>query len=291
MGEFYSLAAALLWAFAIILFKKSGETVSPFSLNLFRVGVSSILFLFLLTALREPLWKRAPLDDYLILFASGIIGIAVSDTLFHMSLNIVGAGITGIIGCLYAPFIIITAFILIGERIGAWQILGMVFVISGVVIISGHKPPEGTTTRMLVLGILWGVLAMATLAVGIVIAKPVLNDSPVLWATAMRQIGCLAVMLPVALISPGRGRILSVFRPVRTWKYTLGGTVIGSFFALIMWIAGMKYTEAGTAAILNQTAIIYVLIFASVFLKEPFTVRKVIASVMSIAGIVIVIMA
>jgi drug/metabolite transporter (DMT)-like permease len=34
-----------------------------------------------------------------------------------------------------------------------------------------------------------------------------------------------------------------------------------------------------------------VLIFASIFLKEPFTVRKVIASVLAIAGIVMVTLA
>ena len=50
----------------------------------------------------------------------------------------------------------------------------------------------------------------------------------------------------------------------------------------------MKYSLAGPAAILNQTSSIYVLIFASIFLNEPFTARKVVASVLAIAGIAMV---
>jgi drug/metabolite transporter (DMT)-like permease len=104
----------------------------------------------------------------------------------------------------------------------------------------------------------------------------------------MRQIGALIVMVPVALALPSRRKIFSLFRPARNWKYTVPGTFLGSYFALIFWVAGMKYTSAGPAAILNQTSSIYILILASIFLKEPFTMRKVIASVLAITGIVMV---
>ncbi len=50
----------------------------------------------------------------------------------------------------------------------------------------------------------------------------------------------------------------------------------------------MKYTQAGSAAILNQTSSIFVLILASIFLHEAFTRRKFVASVLAIGGIVLV---
>ncbi len=290
MGELYALICSVIWAVAVILFKKSGETISPFSLNLFRVVVSCILLVVTLLVCGEPLWSGAPFRDYLILFLSGIIAIAISDTLFHLSLNVVGAGITAIVDCLYSPFVVLTAFLLIGERLGPWQFTGMALVISGVFAAARHKPPTGVTTRRLVIGIIYGVFAMVTLAFGIVIAKPVLNRSPVLWATAMRQIGCVIVMIPSALVSRRRREIFSVFRPARNWKFSLSGTVVGSYLSLIFWIAGMKYAKAGTAAILNQTSTIYVLIFASAFLKEPFTLRKGIAAALAVAGIIMVTM-
>lgn len=290
MGEFFSLASALVWAGAVILFKRSGETVSPFALNLFRVGISCVLFIVTLFVLGESFWGRAPAEDYLILFASGIIAIALSDTFFHKCLNIVGAGINAIVDCMYSPFAVLFAYIIVGERIGAWQYAGMVLIILGVVVASRHEPPPGVTRQKLIVGVLWGVLSMVTLAFGIVIAKPVLNRSPVIWVAAMRQFGCIAAMLPVALISSRRREIFSTFRPSRTWRFSLPGTILGSFLALMMWIAGMKYTKASIAAILNQTTTIHILIFASIFLKEQFTIRKVAAAALAVGGIVMVIL-
>ncbi|UCF05506.1 MAG: DMT family transporter [bacterium] len=290
MGEIYALICALLWSCAVILFKKSGETISPYSLNLFRVSISSVLFTITLLVLRQPFITGAPLTDYLILFASGIFAIAVSDTLFHMSLNIVGAGITAIVDCLYSPFIVLTAYLMIAERLGPWQFAGMALIILGVFVAARHEPPPGITPRRLVIGVLYGVLAMATLAFGIVIAKPVLNRSPVMWATAMRQFGTLAALLPVALISRRRRTIFSVFKPHRAWRFSLSGTLMGSYLSLVFWIAGMKYTLAGIAAIINQTSTIFIIIFATIFLKERFTRRKAAAAALAVAGILMVTM-
>lgn len=289
MGELYALVAAVIWAFAVILFKKSGETVPPFALNLYRALVSCVLVLVTMLVMRESLISGAPLRDYLILFLSGIIGIAISDTLFHRSLNVVGAGITAIVDCLYSPLVVIIAYLAIGERFGPWQVVGMLFIIVAVIFAARHDPPPGTTRRQLIVGVLWGVLAMLTLAIGIVIAKPVLNRSPVLWATSMRLFGCVAVMLPIGLLSRGRRDVLRAFTPSRSWRFTLSGAVV-AYTALVIWIAGMKYTQAGIAAILNQTNTIYVLLFASLFLGEPFTRRKLVAAALALAGILMVTM-
>jgi drug/metabolite transporter (DMT)-like permease len=287
-GEFFALSSAGVWAVAVILFKKSGETVRPFALNLFRITIATVLLALTMIIAGKDAWHRAPLIDYLILFASGIIAIGISDTLFHLCLNIVGAGINAIVDCTYSPLVVVFAYFLIDERLGPWQFAGMAFVIAGVVVAARHEPPPGISTRRLVVGVIYGLLSMATLAFGIVIAKPVLNRSPVLWATTMRQVGSLLGMLPIALVLRRRREIFSVFKPVRVWKYSLTGTILGSYLALIMWIAGMKYTKTGIAAILNQSTTIYILLFASLFLKEPFTRRKALAAALAIIGIVMV---
>ena len=129
---------------------------------------------------------------------------------------------------------------------------------------------------------------MFTLALGIVIAKPVLDRAPVLWATTMRQIGCLCVMAPVVALSPRRRELLRVLRPSRVWRFSLPAAVLGSYLALLCWIAGMKYAKVGVSAILNQSSSIYVLILAAVFLKEPFTRRKLLATSLALAGIALV---
>jgi drug/metabolite transporter (DMT)-like permease len=288
MGEFYALLCALIWAGAVILLKRSGETVSPFALNLFRVVVSSLLLVITVLVSGQGLLREAPLHDYLVLIGSGVIAIALADTLFHKCLNLVGAGITAIIDCLYSPLVIFFAFLLIGERLNGWQLLGMVAVVSAVLIASRHRPPGDAPRGTILKGALYGLGAMACISLGVVMAKPVLEHQPVLWSTTVRQVGALAVMIPVALFSPSRRRYLETFRPRSDWRFTISGTVLGSYLALMFWLAGMKYTEAGSAAILNQTSTIWVLLFAAFFLKERFTRRKLVASMLALAGILLV---
>jgi drug/metabolite transporter (DMT)-like permease len=288
MGEVLSLAAALTWAVAVVLFKRSGETVPPYALTFFRASVGSLLLLSTIGASGGALWHSAPLRDYLLLCISGWVAIALSDTLFHMGLNRSGAGINAIVDCLYSPCVVLLASVCIGERIRPSQVLGMALIIGGVVLTSRLDPPEGSCPRSLLAGIIYGALAMVALALGVVVAKPVLDRSPVVWATTVRQLAATAAMAPFAFASRHRGAVVEAFRPAPAWRFSLSGAVLGSYLALMLWIGGMKHTQASTAAILNQASTIFVLVLASVFLHEAFTTRKALAALMALAGIVIV---
>ena len=238
--------------------------------EVFVVFTAGIGVLFLLSARRGPVGRRpstlAP--DPSIGLRSHVIPLVVSQLL--------------------SPFILLFAMVMLGEQLNVWKLGGMALIVTGVIITSQARIPDGMTRGSLVVGILYGVASTATLAVGIVFAKPVLERSDVIRATAVRQIGALAVVLPVALVLPRRRARLSVFRPDRSWRHMVPGTVLGSYLALILWIGGMKFTEAGTAAILNQTSTVYILVFASLFLGEAFTIRKVVAAGLAIAGVLLV---
>lgn len=290
MGEFYALSCALVWASAVIFLRKSGLTIPPLQLNLFRVGLSSVLLVLTLAALGKPLVGSVPWRDTMILLGSGVVGIAISDTLFHMCLNRVGAGINAIISSLYSPFAVFFAFLMLGERLTPWQLVGMALVVGGVILSSQARVSRHEVDRVSVVGVGYGVLAMVSLALGIVMAKLVLGRTGLVWATTVRQLGALAVLLPAALIRPGPRAVANLFRPQSSWRFALPGTVLGSYFALILWIAGMKYTAASKAAILNQSSTIFILIFATWFLKEAFTRRKMAAACLALAGIVLVIL-
>ena len=288
LGEICSLGAAVTWALAVILFRRSGETVPPFALNLFRVGLSSLLLLATLAVVGLPLAAAAPLADYLLLVASGIVGIAVSDTFYHRCLNLAGAGVAAVVSCLYPPMTALLARLFLAEELSLLQLAGMVLVLAGVMVTTGAVLPAGASRRDLTVGALWGVAAMATLSVGVILARPVLEDASVLWATTVRQLAALAVMVPVALVARERQRIWGVFRPRRDWRFVVPGTICGSYLALILWLAGFKYTRAGVAAVLNETSTVLVMILAAVFLGEPFTRRRVAGAALAIAGIALV---
>ena len=286
MGELFALLTALFWAGAVILIKRSGETLSPLALNLFRVTLSSFLLLATMLVMDQPPWRAASTRDYLLIAASGFIAIAVADTLLHASLNRIGAALSSITSSFYPPFTAIFAYLILGERLTAGDLVGMALVTSAVVVASQTAPLPGASRRTVIVGILLGVAAMATLSLGIVIVKPVLLEQPVIWVTAMRQFVALAVLLLMALHPRGRAACRGILQmPRRTLKFAVSGTVMGSYLSLVFWIAGMKYINAGTAAILNQTALIYIILLARLILKEPLTRRKLLACGLALAGV------
>ncbi|MBN2565430.1 MAG: DMT family transporter [Candidatus Eisenbacteria bacterium] len=290
LGEALSLLAALIWAASVVLFRMSGRSFAPFALNLFKNTIATLLFLATFAVLRENLFRPAPPLDYILLALSGVIGIAVADTVFFRSLNIVGAGPSQIVNLSYSPFVILFSWIFLGERLTPGDMVGAVLIILGIFITSSRRPMTDVSPSEFRRGVGLATLSVALMALGVILAKPVLDRSPVLWSTAVRLIAGLLALMALTAVSPKRRAVWRMFRPSSSWKVAIPAAVLGTYVAMLVWIAGMKYTQASTAAILNQTSAVFVLPMAAVVLKEAITARKIAAVVLAIAGVVLVTM-
>jgi drug/metabolite transporter (DMT)-like permease len=278
----------VIWAFAVILFKKSGESVHPLALNTFKSTLATVLFIPTIFIFKESLFRTAPLNDYLLLFLSGALGIGIADSLFFMSLNRLGAGLSAIVDCLYSPFIIILSILFLGEHLTLFQVLGVVMIISAVLTATSTKGRGNVSRHNLIWGVIWGVLAMATMAVGIVIIKPLLNRSPLMWSTEIRLFGGILSLYVILLLHKDRRIIINSLFSIHSWKYTLFGSFLGAYVSMIFWVGGMKYAKASIAAALNQTSNIFVFIFAAIFLKEAINTQRTFAIIVAIAGALLV---
>jgi len=297
-GEFYSIASALMWAIGVILFRKSGESVPPLALNMFKDTVGLILVALTLAVLQIPFVpETANGADWAILLISGVMGIGVSDTLFFASLNRLGAGWSAIVDCLYSPFVLLCSFLYLSEPIG-WSLAGAIVLMAAAILIGtgapGDKVPASTpaagggevaaaglrsTTALagdnrLVSGLLLGIVAMLLMAMGIVLAKPVLNHSDPWWATSVRLTGGFVFLAGFGLLPRHRREMISAFRPNAAWRVMLPGAFIGTYIAVILWTAGMKYTYTTTASVLNQMSNVFILALAALFLREPLGWRQ-----------------
>lgn len=288
LGEAMALLTAVVWAFAVILFKKSGEAVHPVGLNLFKNLMAAILLIPTAWIFGETLLRPVPLEDYLLLMLSGVLGIGISDTLFFRSLNLLGAGLFAIVDCLYSPSIIGLSLIFLGESLTSLQLVGVVMILSAVLSILVERHATVDDRRRVFLGVLWGALAMMTTAVGIVIIKPLLNESPLIWANEVRLMGGLIVLLLILLLHPSRKAIVASVKAPGRWGYTLSGSFAGGYLVMVLWLAGMKYTQAATAAALNQTSNIFIFIFAAVLLKERINAVRLVAIGLGVAGALLV---
>src|SRR4030042_813100 len=205
-GEILSVGAALTWAVAVLLFRVSGRTVHPIGLNLFKSILSVVLLVLTMLLLGESLLPKTSFKDYALLGLSGLLGITLSDTFFFQCLNLLGASLTAVIDCLYSPFVILFSFLFIGERLNARQLLGVALILSALVLISRSKEKGLPPRKNLLLGIGLGTLAMVTLAASIVMIKPLLSRSPVIWATLWRTAAGATALLDFLPFHP-RGRL------------------------------------------------------------------------------------
>ena len=287
-GQILALLCAVTWAFAVILFKKSGETVHPIALNLFKNVLAMILFLPTMLIFKEPLFRQVPYNDYLLLIISGMVGIAIADTLFFKSLNLIGAGLSAIVECMYSPFIIGLSVLWLGESLTLLQVVGVLLVISAVLSTVHVKQRGKISRRDLLWGISLGVLATAAIAVSIVMIKPLLERSPLLWVTEVRLFGGLAGLVLITLFHPLRHRVLSSLFNPKGWGYTISGSFFGAYLAMFIWLAGMKFTKVSIASALNQTSTIFIFVFAAIFLRESITLRKVVAIILAVGGVLLV---
>jgi len=284
LGEILALASGLAWAVAVVLFRVSGRSIHPVGLNLGKNVLGLALIAPTVLLLGESLLPSVPFSTTGLLLLSGVLGIAVSDTLFFHALNRLGASLTAIVDCFYSPFVIAFSFVLLGERLSLVQLGGAALVVSAILTVSKEGKLERIGRKDLALGIVYGILAMFFVALGIVMVKPVLGSVSVVWATLVRMAGGTAALVLLVPVLRNRRSVLAPLFDRRNWKVLFPAAFFGSYLSLILWTGGMKYAKASVAAVLNQLNTIFIVIIAAVFLKERLTGWKLAAVVLAFVG-------
>jgi len=317
-GELLSMLTAFVWACGVILFRQSGRTVPPVPLNLFKGAVGFLLLLPTLWLAGQPLFPAsARVSDWLILAVSGVLGIALADSLFFASLNRLGVVGNAIVDCLYSPAVVLCAVVGLGEPLTPVLLFSLALMVLAVLLGTGvtaartparslatgsqgagtaaslvppleaspaNGLPVADSPRDRRLGVLYGLLGIVLMAVGITMAKPVLDRSSVLWATEVRIGGALCFLATQSLLPRHRPVVARILTPGGHWRLLVPASVVGTYLAMILWIAGMKYTHASVASVLNQTSTLFIPLLGWIFLRERLTLRSGVAVLLGFSG-------
>ena len=287
-GETLALLTAVTWATAVIFFRRSGETVHPHALNLFKNLLAMALIIPTMIITSVTLFQPATLSEYLLLLLSGALGIGLADSMFFKSLNLLGAGLSAIVDCLYSPFIIGLSMLWLGESLTVWQVVGVLLILSGVFAVTRERNNNAVSRRNLLMGIFWGVAAMAFTAVGIVMIKPLLERTSLIWVMEIRLAGGSLILGIILLFYPSRRQVMNSLLKSKSWKFTIPGSFMGGYLAMLLWLGGMKFAPASLAAALNQTSNIFIFIFAAFFLREPINRTRIAGIVLAVGGAFVV---
>jgi drug/metabolite transporter (DMT)-like permease len=291
IGEACSIGAALSWAGGVIVYKRLGESLPPLQLNLIKNLIVLGMIAPTVLLVHGPEWPQIPSSAIALALVSGMVGIAVADTLYFRALNLLGAGRMGIVGNFYSPFVIVLSFAFLGERLNALQLVGFALVSGGVLIVSSHDPQRRLTTEALRRGAAFGVCAVFLMASAIVMVKRVLEDQPLLWIVLLRLVGGVAGMFVLFALRreplPFGRRATARLR----WPLIVLAAFLGQYVSMVLWMAGYKYTEASVAAVLNETASVFIVLLAALFLREGLDARRIVGVACTLSGVACMLLA
>jgi drug/metabolite transporter (DMT)-like permease len=289
-GETFALGSALVWAFAVIFMRRSGETLPALELNFFKNVLGLVLVLltiWIMQGLSLPDFSGYELG---IIFLSGFAGIAVADTWYLKALNIMGASRTGIVAALYTPFVILLSGLFLGESLNFWQWSGFALVMAGILLVTWRRSAAEVGAEDVRKGTVYAASAMFMMAVGIVMVKEILETRPFLWTVELRLLGGVAGMLISITLRGKWATVVSSYRKPQPWGMITLGAFLGAYLAIILWLAGYKLLPASVAAILNETNNSFIVILAWLMLGETISQRKITGLALTLAGVIIMLM-
>ena len=294
------LIAAILWSVTVILLKSSSNQLSPFLINPIKNSIGLLLFLLLFLYTGIPLWyDNLSLLGYYKILLSGLLGMALGDTIFIYALSKIGANRVAIVDS-FSPFIIYfySILLLYNQELVFIQFVGLMITTIAIVILTYENDYEDIDYKTKRSGILWVFFAMSCTGYGIVLLKTVLNEIKIeeveqklkfnLWVTAFRLLPGVIFSWFMFLFKKNKKSLLKPLTNRTVLSKLLLASVIGPFFALGFWILGYAFIDKPSiASIISQTSVIFIVILSWVFLKEKLTPLRLVSISFAFIGVLL----
>jgi drug/metabolite transporter (DMT)-like permease len=291
LGETAALITAACYTASSTFFTRAGQTFGSWVTNRARLVVAVMLLVLVhWVFLGQPLPLDAPLERWLWLGASGIVGLVLGDLFLFQAYIWIGARLGLLLLSLAPVLATLLAWLFLGEVLSPLDGLGMAATLGGIawVILEPGRGSDSKSDKSRYLsGVLMGFLAAAGQAGGLVLAKKGLGgDFPALSANVMRMSVALLALWTLTLLQgqiPETIRRLSA-RPTGL-KYILAGSVIGPLAGVSFSLYAIQHTSVGVASTLIALPPVFFLPVAYFVLKERFGWGAVAGTVLALGGV------
>ncbi len=314
-----ALAAACCWTVSTLLWRRLPTALSPGRLNLLK----NLLALgFLLPWVLGQPWQLPP-RGLLLLLASGVVGIALGDSLFFAALRRLGSRRTLTIDAAGPALTTLAGVVLLQEWPGPSQLLGIALITLAVALVArGAAPaaqaPAGQAQAGLApgAGAVRGVgLALAGLvcgSLGALLSRSALLSGTIspLQSASLRLAAASVVLLPLLLrwrprpaaaagrsraepaASAAPGALMAPVAPMAlgSWPLLLLATLLGTSAGIVLQQAALAGLPGGLAVALLSTAPVMALPLAWWLEGDRPGWRGLAAGLAALAGVTLVVL-
>ena len=290
IGELAALAAAFCWTLSPVLYKVALSDAKPIPANISRC-ISTTLFLVACLGTSGRLWNLATLgiDSLLLASFSGIVGLFLGDTMYMMSLALIGVSRAVPISCAYPLFTTFFAVLFLGEGVTFFLLLGTVVIIVGTWLVSRERTGSSSVTRSVLFKGVFIALATAIVwSVSVTLMDHALELSQMATvdsALVVNTVRMSATTLLFLALSPLIDRRFSFMKLKRkTWVILALGGIVALGLGWVLLAVSLSQIETSRAVPISSVSPLFATIIGAFFLKEKVTVRIFIGSVLIVLG-------
>lgn len=259
----------------------SPALVGAYGLNIFRVGISLLLFWTVWSMGKTAAAiKRKDIPRFLL---CGLTGVAINQMLFVKGLTLTST-IHAALLMLCTPLLItVFAFWILKEKITWQKALGLSLGIGGAVLLITTKEKNGSASLT---GDLYIVVNAMAYTIYFILVKPLMRDYPPLHVIRWVFTFGFFMILPF-----GWNEFIHTGWPSFQLSHymALGMVVIcGTFLAYSFNIFGIKHLGAGITGSYIYTQPVFAAVIAALFLQEQYTLEKIIAGALIFGGVFLV---
>jgi drug/metabolite transporter (DMT)-like permease len=304
-GQLAALGTASCWVVSSLAFDHATRRIGSLVLNLFRLGIATLLLMALCAVLRgNPFPSDAGPRAWLLLSLSGLLGFTFGDYCLFRSYLYIGPRLGSVLMALAPPMAALLGWLVLGETLSARGLLGMTLTVGGVgwALLEGHRPAgaageagEAGEDEVVgerrpghpLVGVALGAGGALGQASGLVFSKLGMGSYDPFAATEVRAIagGLGAAVLLSA--SGGWRRVGSALadRPARA--STLLGSFFGPFLGVSLSLVAVQRTLTGVAASLMALTPILIIPPVVLLRGERVGIGGVAGAAIAVAGVVL----
>lgn len=261
----------------------SPALVKPFGLNIFRVGISLVLFwLVWLFGKTAAGIRKKDIGRFLL---CGLTGITINQTLFIKGLTLTSTVHASLLILTTPLLITLLAFWVLKEALTLFKALGLALGIGGSVLLILSKE-SSTHAPNYLLGDLLIIINAISYALYFILVKPLMQHySPL---HVIRWVFTLGFFMILPL---GFSEAAAVDFNAFEWQHFLslaGVVVTGTFLAYFFNTYGLQHLGASITGSYIYTQPVFAVLIATFVLNEGLSWEKVVAAVLIFSGVFLV---
>jgi DME family drug/metabolite transporter len=250
IGALAALAAALCWTLASSLWRRLPTSLSGAELNLLKNWLALAMLLPLVVG---RAWPVAP-GPLLLLALSGVLGIAVGDSLYFAALRRLGTRRTLTIDAGGPAVASLGGMVWLAEVPEPLHWLGLGLITLALLLVAGQRAGDAAAGRQQLQGVLLALGALLCGSAGALVSRAALRDGAFdpLQSALVRVLAAGVVLLP--LLRGWRTRDWGARPSARRWPLGLLATLLGTTLGISLQQLALQRLPGGMAVALLATA-------------------------------------